>query len=287
MDKHRNDNQGVVLPKGFIFILKILEFFHPYLGMRFAAFFFSKPFRYKMPSREAPILTKAKKNIILINDIQKRVVCYNWQGKGPKILLMHGWSGRSTNFYKIIERLMLSNYNVYAFDAPAHGESDGLITNLPEFIISQEELIKKLGPFDAILGHSGGGITSCEVCVRIPKIKKLILISPFDKMKDIFEKYFDLIDLGDKAKKLMISYFFRKTQRNIIEFSGSSLAKKINAKTLVIHDEDDREVEVLNAINIDKNIKNSSLMITKGLGHRRILRDDRVINEIIDFLNYN
>ena len=182
---------------------------------------------------------------------------------------------------------MLSNYNVYAFDAPAHGESDGLITNLPEFIISQEELIKKLGPFDAILGHSGGGITSCEVCVRIPKIKKLILISPFDKMKDIFEKYFDLIDLGEKAKKLMISYFFRKTQRNIIEFSGSSLAKKINAKTLVIHDEDDKEVEVLNAINIDKNIKNSSLMITKGLGHRRILRDDRVINEIIDFLNYN
>lgn len=106
-------------------------------------------------------------------------------------------------------------------------------------------------------------------------------------MKDIFEKYFDLIDLGEKAKKLMISYFFRKTQRNIIEFSGSSLAKKINAKTLVIHDEDDKEVEVLNAINIDKNIKNSSLMITKGLGHRRILRDDRVINEIIDFLNYN
>ena len=287
MDKLRNDNQGVVLPKGFIFILKTLEFFHPYLGMRFAAFFFSKPFRYKMPSREAPILTKAKKNIILINDIQKRVVCYNWQGKGPKILLMHGWSGRSTNFYKIIERLMLSNYNVYAFDAPAHGESDGLITNLPEFIISQEELIKKLGPFDAILGHSGGGITSCEVCVRIPKIKKLILISPFDKMEDIFEKYFDLIDLGEKAKKLMISYFFRKTQRNIIEFSGSSLAKKINAKTLVIHDEDDKEVEVLNAINIDKNIKNSSLRITKGLGHRRILRDDRVINEIIDFLNYN
>ncbi len=83
----------------------------------------------------------------------------------------------------------------------------------------------------------------------------------------------------------MISYFFRKTQRNILEFSGSSLAKKIKAKTLVIHDENDKEVEVFNAINIEKKLKNSSLMITQGLGHRRILRDDRVIDEIVEFLN--
>ena len=41
---------------------------------------------------------------------------------------------------------MLSNYNVYyAFDAPAHGKSRGLTTNLPEFIISLEELIKHWG----------------------------------------------------------------------------------------------------------------------------------------------
>ena len=95
------------------------------------------------------------------------------------------------------------------------------------------------------------GLQVASMC-QISKGQKLILISPFDKMKDIFEKYFDLIQLGEKAKKLMISYFFRKTQRNILEFSSSSLAKKIKAKTLIIHDEDDKEVEVFNAINIEK-----------------------------------
>ena len=30
---------------------------------------------------------------------------------------------------------MQLDYNVYAFDAPAHGKSRGLTTNLPEFIV--------------------------------------------------------------------------------------------------------------------------------------------------------
>jgi pimeloyl-ACP methyl ester carboxylesterase len=287
MDKPRNDNQGIVLPPLFIYCLRVLEFLNPYLGMRLAAFFFSKPFRYQLPEREIPLLSEAQKSLVFIKNLTKSVYCYHWRGSGPKIMLMHGWSGRATNFYKIIERLMLSNYDIYAFDAPAHGKSPGLTTNLQELIIAQETLIKEWGPFEAVLGHSGGGITSCDVCVRNPKIKKLILISPFDKSIDVFEKYFNLIQLRDKARKLMIAYFFKKTHKKIKEFSSAILAQHIQAKTLVIHDQDDKEVEVFNAVNIDKNLKNSRLMITQGLGHRRILRDSIVIDEIVKFLDSN
>ena len=287
MEQPRNDNQGIVLPSTFIYLLRILEFMHPYLGMRLAAFFFARPFRYKLPTREIPVMTKAQKSSVYIKKLGKNVFCYHWNGKGPKIILMHGWSGRATNFYLIIEALMQLDYDIYAFDAPAHGKSRGLTTNLPEFIVTLDSLLKHWGPFEIILGHSGGAFASSHVCANHPEVQKLILISPFDKMKDIFEKYFDLIQLGEKAKKLMISYFFRKTQRNILEFSSSSLAKKIKAKTLIIHDEDDKEVEVFNAINIEKKLRNSSLLITQGLGHRRILRDDRVIDEIVEFLNRN
>ena len=38
MEQHRNDNQGIVLPSAFIYLLRILELMHPYLGMRLAAF---------------------------------------------------------------------------------------------------------------------------------------------------------------------------------------------------------------------------------------------------------
>lgn len=285
MDKPRNDNQGIVLPPAFIYSLKVLEFLHPYLAMRLAAFFFTKPFRYKLLDREMPVFLKAQKSSINVNNMGKSVFCYHWKGKGPKIMLMHGWSGRATNFFKIIEQLMLLDFDVYAVDAPAHGKSSGLTTNLPEFIKTLEAMLNHWGPFEAILGHSGGGFTSAYVCARHPEIQKLILISPFDESIDLFEKYFDLIKLGDKSRKLMADYFFRKTNKKITEFSTAVSARSIQAKTLLIHDENDREVEVFNSINIDKNLKKGKLIITKGLGHRRILRDDRVIDEILDFLD--
>lgn len=284
MDKPRNDNQGIVLPSAFIYSLRILEFLHPYLGMRLAAFFFARPFRYKLMEREIPVLSQAQKSSVNIKKLGKSVFCYHWEGKGPKIMLMHGWSGRATNFYKIIEALMRLDYDIYAFDAPAHGKSRGLTTNLPEFILTLDSLLSRWGPFEAILGHSGGGFSSSYVCADRPEIKKLILISPFDQSIDLFEKYYELIGLGEKARKLMLDYFFRKTNKNISAFSSSISAQSINAKCMIIHDEYDREVELYNAINIEKNLKKGKLIVTQGLGHRRILRDDSVIDQIVSFL---
>lgn len=284
MDKPRNDNQGIVLPSAFIYSLRILEFIHPYLSMRLAAFFFSKPFRYKLQEREIPVLSKAQKSSFNIKSLGRTICCYHWKGRGTKVMLVHGWSGRATNFYKIIEALIGLNCDVYAFDAPAHGKSRGLITNLPEFTLCLEALLNRWGPFDSILGHSGGGFASAYVCAHRPEIKKLILISPFDRSMDLFEKYFELIGLEKKAQSLMYNYFFRKTNIDVSEFSCSISAQSINAKTLVIHDENDREVELYNSINIDKNLKNGELIVTKGLGHRRILRTESVIDKIVSFL---
>ena len=284
MEQLRNDNQGIVLPSTFTYLLRILEFIHPYLGMRLAAFFFARPYRYKLPRREIPVMSKAQKSSIYIKNLGKNVFCYHWNGKGPKIMLMHGWSGRATNFYLIIEALIRLDYDIYAFDAPAHGKSRGLTTNLPEFIVTLDSLLKYWGPFEAILGHSGGAFASSYVCAKHPEIQKLILISPFDKVIDLFKKYFELIGLRERSRKLMLDYFHRKTNKKISAFSSSISAQSINANCMIIHDKNDREVELSNSINIENNLKKGKLIITSGLGHRRILRDDIVIDDILNFL---
>ena len=84
---------------------------------------------------------------------------------------MHGWSGRATNFYLIMKALMQLDYDIYAFDAPAHGKSSGLTTNLPEFIVTLDSLLKYWGPFEVILGHSGGAFASSHVCANHPEVK--------------------------------------------------------------------------------------------------------------------
>ena len=284
MKKKRKYNQGVVVPKALMLLIHFLEFLNPYWGMRLAAFFFSKPFRYKRPKRELPIFSRAQRSTYLVQKLNKTVWCYHWSGKGPKIVLVHGWSSRATNFYEIIEKLILLDYNVYAFDAVAHGESKGIITNIPELIKTLEELIQEWGPVEAILGHSGGGFASAYVVAQNPRIKKLILISPFNKVTDVFKKYFEMIQLGEKARLLMIGYFTKLTGKKVQELSGELSAQAIRAKTLVIHDRNDKEVQVEDSIDIAKNLKNGQLILTEGLGHRRILRDEMVINELVNFL---
>ena len=284
MKKKRKYNQGVVVPKALMLLIHFLEFLNPYWGMRLAAFFFSKPFRYKRPKRELPIFSRAQRSTYLVQKLNKTVWCYHWSGKGPKIVLVHGWSSRATNFYEIIEKLILLDYNVYAFDAVAHGESKGIITNIPELIKTLEELIQEWGPVEAILGHSGGGFASAYVVAQNRQIKKLILISSFNKVTDVFKKYFEMIQLGEKARLLMIGYFTKLTGKKVQELSGELSAQAIRAKTLVIHDRNDKEVQVEDSIDIAKNLKNGQLILTEGLGHRRILRDEMVINKLVSFL---
>ena len=81
---------------------------------------------------------------------------------------MHGWSGRATNFYKIIDELIKHDYDIYAFDAPAHGKSQDcrqIFLNLLFFRL----LSKTMGT--SMLGHSGGAFTSAYVCGDHSEIK--------------------------------------------------------------------------------------------------------------------
>jgi hypothetical protein len=53
---------------------------------------------------------------------------------------------------------------------------------------------------------------------------------------------------------------------------------------LVIHDLNDGDVSVNGAYHIEKHLKHSELLITEGLGHRKILGDSAVIETILKFI---
>ena len=67
-------------------------------------------------------------------------------------------------------------------------------------------------------------------------------------------------------------------------YSAFKAAEAIEKPILVVHDENDYEVPVKAGINIHQYVKNGELMITKGLGHRKILGDANVIYKIIEFI---
>ena len=255
--------------------------------MRFAGYLWTRPIKYKIPEREIPILKSSKTAILTIKSINKKIQFYRWKGKGPKILLVHGWSGRASNMYFIIKGLIEKGYDVYSFDAPAHGNSRSKTTNIPEFIACINELHLHIKSLDAIIAHSGGAFASIySSCFNNKKLKKLVLISTFNSVYDLFQNFFNLIQLSKKVGDLMIEFYSKKTGIIIDEnLSAEKFGKNLKCETLIIHDEDDKEIPLEDSQLIAKSIKNVKTFFTKNLGHRRILRDEKVVKEILTFIN--
>ena len=60
-------------------------------------------------------------------------------------------------------------------------------------------------------------------------------------------------------------------------------AKQAQMPVFVIHDQQDKDVPVYCASHIYENLPNGKLLITDGLGHRKILGDTQVIRQITAF----
>ena len=166
MDKQRKDKRGLIIPKWIIYFVKILGFLNSYLCMRFAGYLWTRPIKYKVPEREIPILKSCNTSILKIKSINKKIQFYRWKGKGPKVLLVHGWSGRASNMFCIIERLIEKDYDIYSFDAPAHGNSPSKTTNIPEFIACINELHLHIKSIDARGKYSDGMLQIDDIRIR-------------------------------------------------------------------------------------------------------------------------
>ena len=78
--------------------------------------------------------------------------------------------------------------------------------------------------------------------------------------------------------------FENKLGETMNSYSAYIAAKEVSIPVLVIHDENDFEVPVKAGVNIHKHVSNGELMLTQGLGHRKILGDAKVIQKIIEFI---
>ena len=252
--------------------------------MQFAAKLFTTPIKHKIPKRELEMDSKSRQETIFIPSIRKKIVVYHFGASQQKILLVHGWSGRGTQFFKFAEAFVKLGYETISFDAPAHGKSPSNSTLMPEFIESILEIDKQFGPFEAAVGHSLGGMSLLNAIKKGLNLNRLVIIGSGDVVQDIINDFVRKLELDVKFNDLLRIHFENKHQLLMDSFSAYHAAKTVDFPTLVIHDQDDDEVPVSCAHHIHQNLKNGALMLTENLGHRKILGDAKVIQKTIQFI---
>ncbi|TXD92308.1 alpha/beta hydrolase [Gillisia hiemivivida] len=276
--------QVLLVPKYILRIGKILTAISPFIASRFAARLFLTPFKYKIPEREKEMDTNSIQESIHVPSINREIVVYHYGKAKHKVLLIHGWSGTGTQMALIAKKLVEKGFEVITFDAPAHGKAPGKISMMPFFIESIHHLEKIFGPFHAAIGHSLGGMSILKAVKDGLSLNKLVVIGTANSVTHITKDFAQNMQLNDEVAKKMKSYFDSKFGEDMDNYSGAFSAEAVKIPTLVIHDEDDVDVHVSSAYEISKNLHDSQLFITEGLGHRKILGDSEVINKITTFI---
>ena len=267
----------------------ILEATLPALAGHWATKLFLRPLRFKRPSREQVWLKGAMVEQVPLAGFYRRpaaesyYTAYRW-GRGPAVLLAHGWGGRGSQLGYLVPPLLEAGFQVVAFDAFAHGDSPGRQTNILEIGQIIADLAERSAGFEAIIGHSFGGLVAAYALSQGVPAQKLITISSPASMDYIFAQYARQINISAGSLTKIKGHIETLTGRDADDFSLINLVQQFSIPGLIIHDEQDREVDCQQAHLLTDHWPGSRLHLTQGLGHYRILRDAAVRDTISQFV---
>lgn len=281
--KIQKSPKSLQIPKIILVISAVLSAISSRLAILFAAKLFTSPIKHKIPKREVAMDRNSRQRQLFIPSIKRSIRVYEYGTSDKKILLVHGWSGRGTQLYKIADALVHEGYATLSFDAPAHGKSSGNSSIMLDFIASILELEKQFGPFEAAIGHSLGGMSVLNAIQSGLKVNRAIVIGSGDIVQDILDDFIKKLKLKPIMGQKLSLYFEKKYGEPMDNYSAYKAAATTTIPVLVIHDKNDIEVPVQAGIHIHHHLKNGELMLTEGLGHRKILGDDTVIQKLIAF----
>ena len=214
---------------------------------------------------------------------------YRWKKEKPtKVLILHGFGSAAHNFKPYIITLINKGYQVCAFDAPAHGYSEGATINALQYSKVIEEINTLYGPFNSFIAHSLGGLSLSLALENLPHTfeTKVVFIAPATETKTAADEAFRILGLKDKTIRREFENIIKERSGHTIEwFSIRRAIKNSLANIMWIHDEEDDVTPVADALLVKEDAqKNIQFFITKGLGHRKIYRDSAVRNMVEQFL---
>ncbi len=261
----------------------ILEKIAPPLAEKAFITIFFKPLKYVVPEKEKQFAESAEKFTITVAG--KIVQCYSW-GKGPVVWVVHGWAGRATQFRKIIQAFVSAGYRVVGFDGPAHGNSQGKNTNIIEFEQAFRELHKKTGRPEGVIAHSFGGGAVLYAAMNGMDVPRLINIASPTIGDEIINTYLRAINGSKRTGESFKEWIIQKYGRPFDEFTSLWFIRRLPAPIdlLLVHDRNDRDVTVEHAQALKAVYPAAQLLVTEGLGHTRILKDEKVIDQCVTFV---
>ena len=207
----------------------------------------------------------------------------NSNSPAPLVIFFIGNAQNSSNtlynYYKSgIMKKVFGSYNLMIVDYPGYGISKGKPSDDSMFIASNYvfDYAKNMSEVDnnniVIMGYSiGTGVAS--YCASKNNANGLILIAPYDKALSLYN---DAVD----------SFHGSLTSLTRYSFNSASYAESVDEPTLIITSKADEVINYSHSLDLAGHFSElKDVIILEEVKHNGYFAQNRVLNEIQDFLN--
>ena len=205
----------------------------------------------------------------------------------PKVLIAHGFGSAARAFDHYIAALLKKGYEVVAFDAPGHGLSGGKRLFITDYIKMLSAIEQNYGPFQSWMAHSFGGLAlvlSLED-VQAEGRSRLVLVAPAPGIAPALAEWAAALELPPEAVREIGEYAREQAGHPLEWYSLRRSIGSVAAEILFVQDEGDAVISLdeAKAIQGDGH-PNIRFLFTTGLGHKKVYKDQEVLDQIVDFL---
>src|SRR5918993_4267307 len=253
--------------------LQLLSIVSPRKAAKRAFKLFSTPFS-RSGGDQAPIFEEGELLSFHLDDVVISGFRWNHPAK-KKVMIVHGFESSSINFHPYISKLVKLNFEVLAFDAPAHGRSGGKRILLPDYVKMIHKAIEKFGPVENYIAHSFGGLALMHALETIPddEIQKVALIAPATETTTAVDRFFRIFSLNENVRAHFDELVIKRGGASTAHYSIRRAINHTKASILWIHDDTDKVTPLEDALKVkDDGHGHLEFIKTTGLGHRRIYK---------------
>lgn len=253
----------------------------PGAAARWAARRFLAPRRFPRPARETAWLAAGRR--FEVEAEGRRLAAWEW-GEGPAVALVHGWEGRAGQLGALAVALAEAGFRAVAFDAPGHGESPGTSSSIPALAAGLAAVERTAGPLAAVVAHSAGAAATTFALHRGLAAERAVFLAPPSDFGGYARAFGALLGLTPEVERRMRRLLEARVGVPWPELEPLATAPALEVPLRIVHDRDDPEIPWSGGRALAAAWPGAELVTTRGLGHRRILRDQAVVAGVVEHL---
>ena len=205
----------------------------------------------------------------------------------PTAYLVHGWGGWWQQLGAHVEPLVARGLCVVAFDAPSHGDSGPgrhgpRSTTFLEMAEALAAVVAEFGRPTLVVAHSAGGLAAVHALGLGVQPDSLVLVAPPTGVEAMLPVFATALGVGPRSAAAMV----RRAERRVgtpvaaLDLLGMAARRPSLPHLLVVHDRDDVEAPVSGGVRVANAWHGARLVVTEGLGHRRVLWAPEVVERV-------